>query len=267
MLPNFSFNEAEILAFALVLLRISTFTFVWPIFSVYNVPAQMKILFAVAITLVVFPVINRSGLTAQGLNQDIVYLAAKEVLTGLCLGFLTRLFFYAISCAGNLVATSAGLANAQLFNPAMGASTTTVEQFYAALATLLFLSLNGHHLFLEGLVQSFDQLPLAVDGTQFASSFSHMVGKFKDSGIILQSVVEAGIKVSAPVMVAIFILNVVMGIISRAVPQVNVLMTSMSVNFMAAILVMLVSIPAMILELDHQIISFAEMLFKFMKAN
>lgn len=262
MLPNLHFNETEILAFALVLLRVSAFTLTWPIFSVYNVPGLLKVLFSVAIAITVFPVINRTGLDARGFAHDIAWLAAKEVLTGLCLGFMTRLFFFAISCGGNLIATSSGLANGQLFNPALGATSTTVEQFYAAIATLLFLSLNGHHFFLTGLVESFNAIPLSIDGTEFA----HLTGRFKDSGLILQSVVVAGIKISAPVLLAVFILNVVMGIISRAVPQVNVLITSMSVNFMAALIVMLLAIPALIFELDHEVVSFAEQLFKFMKA-
>jgi len=269
LLPVFSFNEPEILAFALVLLRISAFTFTWPLFSVYSVPGYLKVLFSLLISVVIFPVVNRSGLTAQ-FSNDIAWLAAKEVLTGLCLGFMTRLFFFAISAGGNLIATSSGLANGQLFNPALGANATTVEQFYAALATLLFLSLNGHHYFLTGLAQSFDAIPLSIDGIEIAFSRTgagQMIGRFKDSGLILQSVVEAGIKISAPVLIAMFMMNVVMGIISRAVPQVNVLMTSMSVNFMAAVLVMFLALPALVFELDHEILAFAEQFFKFMKAN
>lgn len=265
MLPYLKFNEAEILAFALVFLRTSAFTFTWPVFSIYNVPGYAKILFSLLLAVLLFPVVNRSGLDPK-FSHDIGWLALKEVLTGLCLGFLTRLFFFAISVGGNLVATSAGLANGQLFNPALGAPATTVEQFYAVLATLLFLSLNGHHVFLTGLAQSFDVLPLVSGGTEFASPLEQMLLRFKDSGLIVQSVVEAGIKISAPVLLAMFLLNVVMGIISRAVPQVNVLMTSMSVNFMAAIMVMFLAIPALVLELDHEIIAFAEQFFRFMKS-
>ncbi|HVK61672.1 MAG TPA: flagellar biosynthetic protein FliR [Bdellovibrionales bacterium] len=257
MLPILNFNEAEILAFALILLRVSAFLVTWPVFSVFAVPHQLKVLFAVLLTMVLFPVINRAGASTEVLSQQIIWLAGKEVLTGICLGFLTRLFFFAVSAGANLIATSAGLANAQLFNPTIGATTTVVEQFYVAVATLLFLSLNGHHIFLDGLVQSFDAIPL-TGGIDIAV--------FKDSGLILQSVVESGIKISAPVMVVVFFLNVAMGIIGRAVPQINVLVTSMPVNFMAGILVMLVGIPAMVFEMSHQVDSFAAVLFKFLAA-
>ncbi len=269
--PLLNFNANEILAFALVFLRMSAFTVTWPVFSVFNVPGYLKILFAVTVSMVVFPIIDRSGLGGAGFTQDIGWLAGKEVLTGLCLGFMTRLFFFAISVGGNLIATSSGLANGQLFNPALGATTTTVEQFYSSLATLLFLSLNGHHYFLTAIVQSFEFIPLVIPavtgGTDVASPFSHMVGHFSESGMILQTVVVAGIKMSAPILVTIFVLNVVMGVISRAVPQVNVLVTSMSVNFMAALVVMIIAIPTLILELDHQLLDFVGQLFKFMRSN
>ena len=261
MLPQLAFNESEILAFALVLLRISAFIVSWPLFSVYSVPQHLKVLFAVVVSMVLFPVINKHGLTNEMLGPDIIWLAAKEILTGLCLGFMTRLFFFAISIGGNLIATASGMANGQMFNPTIGAQSTTVEQFYVTIATLLFLALNGHHFFLTGLAQSFDAIPLSISGTEFAL----MIGKFSESGWILERVVEAGIKISAPVVTAIFLMNIMMGVIGRAVPQINVLITSMSVNFLAALFVMIIGIPALIFELDHQVVDFAEMLFKFMK--
>lgn len=262
MLPNFMFNEAEILAFVLILLRISAFTVSWPLFSIYSVPNSVKVLFALILAMVIFPVVSRDGVTANAISNEVMWLAGKEVLTGLSLGFMTRLFFFAISIGGHLIATSAGLSNGQLFNPALGASTTTVEQFYAALGSLLFLALDGHHFFLTGLVQSFQAIPLSIDGTEFAL----LVSRFGESGSILHQVVEAGVRIAAPVLITIFIMNVVMGIVGRAVPQVNVLLTAMSVNFLAAIAVMLMTIPALVLQLDHDLIAFAEMLFKFMKA-
>lgn len=268
MLPSFAFNETELLAFALVLLRVSAFVVSWPVFSVYSVPQPLKVLFALTLSVVIFPVISREGLTGQTLSTEIGLLVLKEVCIGLSLGFITRMFFFAVSIGGNLIATSTGLANAQIFNPTIGATASTVEQFYAAIATLLFLAINGHHYFLMGLVQSFTELPLAISGTEIASSSVGVnfgvIGR--DSGLILQQVTEAGIKISAPVMVAIFFTNVAMGILGRAVPQINVLITSMSVNFLAGLLVMIVAIPALLLELDRELIQFTEFLFGLMKS-
>lgn len=274
MLPNFHFNETEILAFSLVLLRISAFVVSWPVFSVYSVPNHLKVLLSLCIAFLLFPVIDKTGLDAQKLGQDVTWLAGKEVLTGLCLGFLTRTFFFALSAGGNLVATSIGLANGQIFNPALGQQSTTVEQFYVTVGTLLFLALNGHHFFLTGLASSFEAIPLMSAGTDLASlntvkgagggGITTAIG-IRESGAIVQSVVESGIKIAAPVLVVLFMLNVAMGILGRAVPQINVLVTSMSVNVMAGLLVMIISVPALLLELDHQFVAFAEQVFRLMK--
>lgn len=261
MFPHLRFDDTQILAFALILIRTSAFTVSWPVFSVYSVPNVLKILFSVTLALLMFPVISRAGLTTGGLGTDVAWLALKEALAGLCLGFMTRMFFFAVSVGGNLTATSMGLQSAQMFNPALGSQSTTVEQFYNTLATLLFLALNGHHFFLSGLAQSFVAIPLSLDGIDLAAP---MMGK--GIGPLLQQVTEAGIKISAPVMVVIFVMNVAMGILGRAVPQINVLVTSLPVNIMAGLLVILVAIPALLLEMDHQVVGFAERLFEFMKA-
>jgi flagellar biosynthetic protein FliR len=258
MLPAFHFNETEMLAFSLVLLRVSAFIVSWPVFSVFSVPQHMKVLLSLAIASVLFPVINRTGLDLQSLGPNIIWLALKEVLTGLCLGFLTRMFFFAVSVGGNLVATTIGLANGQIFNPALGNQTTTVEQFYVIVGTLLFLAMNGHHVFLTGLAKSFELVPLSLAGINLAV--------FKDSGLLIQAVLESGIKIAAPVIAAIFIMNIAMGIIGRAVPQINVLVTSMPVNLLTGIVVMIVAIPALVFEMNQELILFADQLFKFMKA-
>lgn len=261
MLPHLMFNETEMLAFALVLVRVSSFIITWPVFSVYNVPQPLKILLAVTISTVIFPVISRAGLSGEELSTSLLVLVFKELFVGLAIGFLTRLFFFAVNIGGNLIATSIGLANAQVFNPTMGSSGTTVDQFYATIATLIFLGINGHHSLLTGLVHSFDAIPLSLSGTEFAL----LIDKGKESGAILQLVTVCGIKISAPIMVAMFFMNVAMGILGRAVPQINVLVTSMAVNFMTGLVVMIVAMPALVLEMSQEIMLFAEELFKWMK--
>lgn len=83
---------------------------------------------------------------------------------------------------------------------------------------------------------------------------------------MIQQVTIAGLKMGAPVMVVIFFLNVAMGIVGRAVPQINVLVTSLPVNILAGLVVMIVTLPALILGLDKSMVDFGEMLFRLMKS-
>jgi flagellar biosynthesis protein FliR len=258
MFPNFAFNETEILTFALALLRIASFIVSWPVFSTFSVPNSAKILFSLMITVVIFPVIPKDGITMTLLDENIIFLVLKEVFIGLSLGYLTRFFFFAVNIGGNLMATSIGLANAQVFNPSLDTQTTVLENFFLALATLLFLALNGHHFFISGIVDSFTAVPLSPHGVSF-QIFGH-------TGEWLQMIVLAGIKISAPILISLFIINLVMGIIGRAVPQINVLVTSMSVNVLAGLALMIICLPFFLMELDGLLQVMSIELMKAVKA-
>lgn len=258
MFPGFAINENELLTFALVLMRVSAFVVAWPVFSVYSVPNHAKVLLALILSMLMFPSIARTGLEGVRIGDEIIFLAGKEVMIGLCLGFITRLFFFAFSIGGNLVSTYMGLSSANIFNPSLGTQSTTVEQFYLTTATLMFLALNGHHLFLEGLAKSFEVLPLSMNAIR--------TGVFGEAGTLIEEVMIIGVKISAPIMIAIFVINAFMGILGRAVPQINVLVTSLPVNIMAGFLVMMATIPVLVPETELVMNSLAEHLFRMMKA-
>ncbi|MCM2280817.1 MAG: flagellar biosynthetic protein FliR [Bdellovibrionaceae bacterium] len=257
MFPSFAMNENEILAFALALIRIISFLVSWPVFSVYSVPNQAKVLLAVLLTMLMFPTIGREELAGVNLGHEILWLAGKEAAVGVSLGFVTRMLFFAFGIAGNLMSTYVGLSSAQVFNPSLGMQATTLEQFYLTVATLVFLALNGHHIFLEGLAQSFQSIPLSMQGVNL-SAFTQMTDFVSD-------VVVAGIQISAPIMVTIFILNIFMGILGRTVPQINVLVTSLPVNILAGIGVMILSLPVLVPETEAIMNSMAEHLFLMLK--
>ena len=204
------------------------------------------------------PVVPHESLTSEMLSLNIVWYVMKEAFVGLCLGFFTRLLFFAVSIAGQLISTSMGLSSGQMFNPALGNQSTTTEQFFTTLATLIFLAINGHHYFLTGLAQSFDVIQISSTGASFAL--------FKDVGDVLQMVCIAGIKISAPVMVAIFFLNVAIGIIGRVVPQINVLVTSMPINIMAGFLIIFMMIPLYLTEVDSVLTQMTAVMYKVMKS-
>ncbi len=257
----FQINETEIMIFGLALIRISAFFATWPVFSQFSVPNTVKVLFALSVTFCVFHVIPRTGLDSVALETSLAWLAAKEAFIGILMGFVSRLLFYAVEIGGHMIATSMGLTSATVFNPASGANTTVIEKFYLVLLTLLFLGLNAHHTFLSAMVESFTSIPISPVGIDLAAFNSQ-----KGGGEMIQQVTIAGLKMGAPVMVVIFFLNVAMGIIGRAVPQINVLVTSLPVNILAGLVVMIVTLPALILGLDQGMVDFGEMLFKLLRS-
>ena len=257
MAPVYDFNEFEILAFFLVMMRMSAFVVSWPVFGVPNVPNTLKILFALLLSMLIFPVVDHSALNEELLSTQIMILAVKEVFIGLVFGYLARCFFFAIRIAGELISITIGLSSSQLFNPAFGGQVTSIEQFKIVIASLFFLAINAHHLLIGGLIDSFRVIPLSGE----LLNLSH----FNSIGIFMQEIMEIGFSLSAPVLISIFFVNVGMAVIGRTVPQINVLITSLPVNILVGLFVMTVSIPLLIWQMEGLMELTTTRLFAFVK--
>lgn len=253
----FAFNQHEVLAFFLVLMRMSAFVVTWPIFGTPLLPAPMKVLFAVALSIVVFPVLNWTGIEASLDSLQLIPLVIKEIFIGLCIGFLARMFLHAMSISGEIISVSMGLSSTQLFNPSTGENSTTINQFQVMLVSLLFLALNGHHYFLSALVSSFDLVPLATTGVSLAV--------FGTLGDVIHTIMVIGVKISAPIMISVMIMNVVMGIVGRAVPQINVLITALPLNILVGFMIMIVTLPVVFGQVEGLIDFSAQTVFRFLK--
>lgn len=256
--PNiYQFPEGQIIAFVLVLLRISSFFVAWPVFGTALVPVPVKILLSICVALMMFPIIQFQNLTQLQISEDIILLALREVALGLTMGFMMRMFFFAVSIAGDITSTSIGLASGQMFNPSLGSQSTAVEQFQLGLATLFFLSISGHHLFISGLGQSFELVPVS------GASLNYM--SFAAMASTVQKVSLMGLKMCAPVLIAVLLTNLSMGVVGRAVPQINVLVTSLPVTISIGIGVMFISIPLVLAEMNGLLDIMATEFFKMLR--
>ncbi|MFN7904853.1 MAG: flagellar biosynthetic protein FliR [Pseudobdellovibrionaceae bacterium] len=250
-------TQAQIIFMSLIFMRMLAFFVSSAIFSAPQISPQLKVLLAVVMSFVFFPLLIGKHASAEIINAPFMMLTAKEIMIGLCLGFLTRMFFYAVSMAGEIISVSTGLGSAQIFNPAMNMQGSVMEMFHSTLATLLFLTLNGHHYLIEALTQSFQLFP--VIGTNF--TFNH----FQDLALIGEHVFIMGIKMSAPIMAAGLLSNLGMAIIGRAVPQVNVLVTSFSVTLIISLGLMVVTLPLLFGQMEGIMAWNFELLFDFLK--
>jgi len=253
----YRFNEFEIVAFFLVLLRLAAFVVVWPAFGVDTVPAPVKILFGFVLAVMIFPVVDWSKGQAGFESTQLIWMAVRETFIGLSIGFLARMFFYSIRIAGEMISVSIGLAGAQLFNPAMGGQVTPIDNFLYSLAILFFLAINGHHILLTGIFDSFRILPLGADLISMRA--------FADIGLFVQEIVTIGLKLSAPVMIAILLTNLVLGVLGKTVPQINVLITSLAVNIMIGLGVLILALPLMVWQMPDLLELTTTRLFQVVK--
>lgn len=254
----YALSEIQLLAFSLVLLRMIAFVFSAAIFSAPVVSVPLRILFSLVLAMTVFPAAKIDPSVLQGFSENLIPFAGREVLIGLILGFLSRLFFFAISMVGDLISITLGLSAAQLYNPMMGSQSGVVEQFHVILGSLLFLLLNGHHILISALAQSFDMVAIG--------SASLKAGGLAEYALFGGEMIALTIKMSAPVVVAVLLANVAMGVLGRAIPQMNVLVTSFPVTILLGLGTMMICLPLFVGEMSGLVELTGHQLMAMLKA-
>lgn len=238
----FNFNENEILTFFMVLIRFGVLIAVLPITGDRFVPAPAKVLFALAVSIMLFPVLVKTGqiVPAQA-NQwastagGIVGCAALETVFALSLGFTAKLLFDAIHFGANLAGNFMGFASASTYDPHQESQTQIVAELQLAFAMLIFLAMDGHHLMLRSALQSYQIVGLGKVGLNAAFS-QRLVD-------LCGQVLVFGTQMAAPIAVSLFAVNVAFGVMAKAMPQMNVLILSLSVSAFVGMIVMFISIP------------------------
>jgi flagellar biosynthetic protein FliR len=259
MTEVYRFSESEMLFFGLVLMRMTAFVVSWPVFGVENVSSQIKVLFALILTMVIFPTVGfDAGQAAAMHSSNLILLVAKEVFVGLSLGFLARMFFFAFRVAGEMLSQAMSLSSAQLFNPALGGQSTSLEQFYVTLASLFYLGVNGHHYLIAGLVDTFRWVPAATIGLN--------TSQFTGVTQMVQEIFELGLKFSAPVVVSILVVNLVLGVVGKTVPQLNVLVTSFPINILIGFFLLIITMPMLMDQMGDYLQLSTLRVFQFVKA-
>lgn len=237
----YALTEVQILVFGLVLLRLLAFVFSAAIFSAPVVNAPIRVLFSLVLAMVIYPLVHVDPAVLRGFDEFLPFMAVREVVVGLVIGFLSRIFFFAVSMVGDLISISLGLSAAQLYNPMMQSQGGILEQFHVILGSLLFLVLNGHHLLISALIQSFEIVQIGV--------MTFKTGGLAEMALFGGDLLVITIKMGAPIMVAIFLANLAMGILGRAIPQLNVLVTSFPVTILLGLGTMFICLPLFIGEM------------------
>jgi len=227
----------------LVFMRISAFVFISKGFSFRGVPTVVKIAISLALTLPVYVMLPAMD-SEMGLMQLGLF-ALKESLIGLALGYITNLFFFAVEIAGGVADFQVGFSMSSVFDPSIGVQASYFGKVYYWMAMSIFFFTDMHHHVLRALVSGFSVFPI--------EEFS--VGEFGVKGIVtlFTMMFENALNLSAPIVIAALLTEVVLGVLSRTVPQINVLMLSMPFKILVSMALMLILLP-------HLMNSIADML-------
>lgn len=239
-----SVSEAEILgllsAWAWPFFRITAAVSAAPVFGNRSVPARVKLALALALTLAIAPALPPPPALDPTSGPGIL-LVAKEVFVGLAFGFALRLALLVMELAGQLVAHLMGLGFAALVDPQNGIDVPVLSQLYIVLATLVFLGLDGHLVIVATLAESFRVIPVAADPLALGSLWQ-ITG---DIGWVF----AAALRLALPAIVTLLIVNLAFGVISRAAPQLHIIVIGFPMTLVFGFVVILLTYGVVVAEI------------------
>ncbi|MBN1852906.1 MAG: flagellar biosynthetic protein FliR [Pirellulales bacterium] len=217
-----AFLSDQFILFTLILGRIGALIMTAPIFGDQSVPVRIRAFLAVALSILIMPMHFGSHVGAGGSLLNYAWILIGEVLIGLLLGLGIMILFSGIQVAGQLISQLSGLALADVFSPGFDASVPMVSQLLYFITMAVFVLIGGHRLIMGALLDTFTWAP---------PGFGMIEGSFVDAliNILTQSFI-LGIRAAAPVTVALLLATLILGLIGRTMPQINILMVGFGVN-------------------------------------
>ena len=215
-----------------------------PFFSGRGVPGPFKIGICLFITLLVLPILPHGGVTIPASLLGTCLAVLREVALGVATGLVAQLLFSAVQLAGELMGLQMGLSIMNMVDPSSGASVPVIAEFYTLFATLLFFVIDAHHIFLRGVFTSFEIAPLggAHFNPQLAASLTDVTGQ-----VFLMAVELVG-----PVMAALFLADLALGLVARTMPQMNVFTIGFPLKILVGLLTLAATLPLMASLLSGQ---------------
>lgn len=231
-----SMETAWILAVALIALRIAAIFALTPFFAAAGVPGNVRVLFVVALAVLMMSTVAAKPLPVIATLGQLVSAAVTEIVVGSALAFGVFATFATFQLAGRLLDFQLGFGVANLIDPATRTSAPLLGTFLNMLAVTVFFAVDAHHLLISGIVFSLEQIPPGttlpqMDGAAMVAQFGSMF------------VYAAAL--AAPVMVVILMIDVVMAVIARTMPQVNVFIVGLPLKIFAGLVVLAISLRYM----------------------
>ena len=207
-------SSAEITAwigsFLWPLIRVASMFSIAPVIGGKQIPRRIRIVAALLFTLAIVPMQQDVPIIVPW-SAEGVYVTAQQILIGLIMGFILMLVFAAVTLAGENIAMSMGLGFAMASDPINGVQVPVVSQFLVITASLLFLSMDGHLSIISMMATSFELLPIGTDGVSTAALWTLLQWA--------KIMFNAAASIALPAIMSLLTVNLVMGVMTRAAPQ------------------------------------------------
>ncbi|MEK3935066.1 flagellar biosynthetic protein FliR [Sporosarcina sp. FSL W7-1349] len=228
----------SIATYLLVLTRVTAFFVTLPLFSYRAIPTTQRIIFGALLAWTLVYTVDVPGLEIDG---TYLLLVIKEAMVGLFIGIIAYIIMAAIQIAGGFIDFQMGFAIANVIDPQTGAQSPLLGQFFNALAILLLLALNGHHMLLDGIFYSYRFLPIDQLWPAFGDgrTAEYVIKTFAASFAI-------AFQMAIPIVATLFLVDLALGITARTVPQLNIFVVGFPIKIGVSFLVLFVMMNVMV---------------------
>lgn len=227
---NIQVDYVEISKYLAIILRLSLVLFLIPPFSNPRIPATVKVCFVVGLTTMLFPLLAREMPPLVFHPATLLGVVVGETIFGMLMAVCMYVILGGFELAGELISYETGLSMAQVVDPQSGTQMPILSNLIELMALLLFFTVNGHHVILRLIVESFRTIPIG--------GFVLNVSTLKSFLLFSGQLFIIAIKLAAPVVIVLFLIQVGMGVISKFVPNINILITSFPVTIIVALVFM-----------------------------
>ncbi|MEW6243655.1 MAG: flagellar biosynthetic protein FliR [Bacillota bacterium] len=225
-----------VVTFALVFLRVTGVFVTAPVLGGRFLPVQARVALSAGIAYLLSQVVN-DGPAVSG-PVELVLAGTREVITGMALGFMVMLIFAAVQLAGQVIDMEMGFGLANVMDPLLQSWVPLMGSFYYIIALVLFMSVDGHHVLLMALARSYEVAPIGgfFIPQETARTMAYAARElWRLAGLI-----------AMPVLGAVFLTTVGLGVVSRAVPQMNMFVVGLPVKMLSGSALVLLSLPVVI---------------------
>ncbi len=238
----------EFQSFLVVASRAGGIVAAMPMLSGRTIPPRVKVALVLMLSMALAPAIQLPPVPPDALAMTAGL--ASELMIGFVIGMAVRLLFAALEVAGEIVGSQMGFSIAQLLDPMTSHSTPMVGQLFTVIASLVFLSLNAHMMVVAAIVSSYESIP------PFGANLSPAVGE--EVLHLSQHMFQVAVQLSAPVLVAVLLINILLAMLGRAVTQINIFVLSFPLTIAAGLLVLGLSLSFMVSLLEREFIALHE---------
>ncbi len=235
--------------------RVSAMMMAAPVFGARTLPKRIRVVLAVAVSLLVAPLLPPVP-AVDPISFAAADILAQQVLIGASMGFIIQMVFQSLVIAGEAIANTMGLGFARMVDPANGVQVPVISQFFIVMATLLFVIMNGHLMLIQLVIRSFELIPVSSSGLSLPAI--HSVVEWGSQMFI------AGLMVALPAVTALLVVNIAMGVITRAAPQLNIFAVGFPLMILLGFIFVSATLPSIFAQFTHFLMNSFEEISRIM---